>query len=203
MVDSRSRRAPTSEERQRDPERTKEALLDAALSEFAAKGLAGARVSEIAARAGVNKQLISYYFGGKEGLYRALAERWLETEHEFAPTSLPLPELLAAYVQNTVDQREMTRIFLRAALDDAPVAQDAAPGREEDLAEMQRRQREGEIADDLDPTFFFLILQAMASAGVAMPGEVRRLTGLDPESQEFADRYAEQLRRIAAKLAAD
>ena len=55
-----------------------------ALTEFAAKGRTGARVSEIAGRAGVNKQLISYYFGGKDGLYRALVEGWQRHEEEFA-----------------------------------------------------------------------------------------------------------------------
>ena len=38
------------------------------IAEFSAKGFAGARVSEIAARAGVNQQLIAYYFDGKQGL---------------------------------------------------------------------------------------------------------------------------------------
>lgn len=50
------------------------AILAAARGEFAAKGLAGARVNEIAARAGLNKQLIYYYFGSKEDLYRAALE---------------------------------------------------------------------------------------------------------------------------------
>ncbi|VTU37156.1 Nicotinate degradation protein S [Variovorax sp. PBL-H6] len=50
------------------------AILVAARGEFAAKGLAGARVNEIASRAGVNKQLIYYYFGSKEGLYRTALE---------------------------------------------------------------------------------------------------------------------------------
>jgi len=49
-----------------------ERLLEAALDVFSARGFAGGRVQEIADRAGVNAQLISYYFGGKEGLYRAL-----------------------------------------------------------------------------------------------------------------------------------
>ena len=50
------------------------AILAAARAEFSAKGLAGARVNEIAARAGVNKQLIYYYFGSKDDLYRAALE---------------------------------------------------------------------------------------------------------------------------------
>ena len=50
------------------------AILSAARAEFSAKGLTGARVNEIAARAGVNKQLIYYYFGSKEDLYRNALE---------------------------------------------------------------------------------------------------------------------------------
>ena len=50
--------------------------LDAAVVEFSEHGFSGARISAIAARAGVNQQLISYYFDGKEGLYRALQDRW-------------------------------------------------------------------------------------------------------------------------------
>ncbi|MBS0427723.1 MAG: TetR family transcriptional regulator [Proteobacteria bacterium] len=59
-----------------DPEQgaARAAILEAARAEFAAKGLAGARVNEIAARAGVNKQLIYYYYGSKEDLYRTALE---------------------------------------------------------------------------------------------------------------------------------
>lgn len=47
-------------------------LMAAAIPLFAAKGLAGAKVREIALAAGVNPSLISYHFGGKEGLYTAV-----------------------------------------------------------------------------------------------------------------------------------
>ncbi len=50
------------------------AILAAARAEFAAKGLNGARVNEIACRAGVNKQLLYYYFGNKDDLYRTALE---------------------------------------------------------------------------------------------------------------------------------
>lgn len=52
----------------------KQALLDAASQEFAAKGFSGARVNAIAEAAGVNKQLVFYYFGSKRGLYQAVIE---------------------------------------------------------------------------------------------------------------------------------
>ncbi len=47
-------------------------LLEAALREFAERGAGGARTQHIATRAGVNKQLIHYYFETKAGLYRAV-----------------------------------------------------------------------------------------------------------------------------------
>jgi hypothetical protein len=49
------RRAPSGPERQRDADRSRRALLDAALEEFSLRGFAGARVADIARRAGVNK----------------------------------------------------------------------------------------------------------------------------------------------------
>jgi len=59
-----------------DSSATRARLLDAAYSEFAARGFAGARVEKIAAAAGANKQAIYLYFGSKEGLFdAALADR--------------------------------------------------------------------------------------------------------------------------------
>jgi TetR/AcrR family transcriptional regulator len=61
---------PRREPRPRDAGATRQALLAAAAASFAEHGFAGARVDEIAARAGVNKALIYAHFGDKDGLYR-------------------------------------------------------------------------------------------------------------------------------------
>ena len=58
--------------RQRDPGATREALIDAGARVFARLGFSGATTDTIAREAGVNKAMISYHFGGKEGLYRAV-----------------------------------------------------------------------------------------------------------------------------------
>ena len=58
----------------RDPVASRQALLSAGRAVFARKGLAGARVAEIAAAAGLNKQLVYHYFGSKEQLYQAVLE---------------------------------------------------------------------------------------------------------------------------------
>jgi AcrR family transcriptional regulator len=61
--------------RLRDPERTKQDILDVATMEFAAQGLAGARVDAIAAKTQTTKRMIYYYFESKEKLYAAVMER--------------------------------------------------------------------------------------------------------------------------------
>lgn len=53
---------------------TRSRILDAALNEFAAHGLAGARTDRIAQAAAVNKALLYYYFDSKENLYLAALE---------------------------------------------------------------------------------------------------------------------------------
>jgi hypothetical protein len=45
-----------------------------------------------------------------------------------------------------------------------------------------------------------LVLQAAVVAGVVFPGDVKRLTGLDPGSPEFLARMGEQLRRLVRRL---
>ena len=55
---------------------TTQALLAAAKKIFAARGYDGATVKEIAERADCNVSLVSYHFGGKEGLYRACLEQF-------------------------------------------------------------------------------------------------------------------------------
>lgn len=66
--------APVATRRERDPVAAKQALIAAAVAEFATKGFAGARVDEIAAAAGVNKQLVYHYFESKQGLYLVALE---------------------------------------------------------------------------------------------------------------------------------
>src|ERR1700752_921249 len=73
------RRSNGKTPQRRDPAATRKKLLTAARREFAQSGLAGARVDEIAARAGVNKQLLYHYFGDKDALYLAVLE-WVYEE---------------------------------------------------------------------------------------------------------------------------
>ncbi len=66
----------------RQPEASRNAILKAALAEFAQEGLAGARVDSIAEAAGVNKALLYYYFHDKETLYGATLENFFAPLHQ-------------------------------------------------------------------------------------------------------------------------
>lgn len=198
-------RAPSPDERQRDAVRSRQRLIAAALEEFAAKGYAGARVKEIARRAGLNPQLITYYFGGKEGLYRAVGGRWLEVEQGFADPAVPLDELVARYLTATLGHPQLARLLVWEGLADAAGDGDRAPAAEpgsEDLSDLRRRQAEGELAPELDPAYVQLGFMGAVLLTVAMPQLVRRVTGLDPGDPEFQERYAEQLRLMVRRLRA-
>src|ERR1043166_9768340 len=87
-----------------EPEKTRAAILKAALEEFSHEGVTGARTDEIARRAGVNKALIYYYFKDKEGLYAAALEQVFSGLHQriisvLDRTELPPRDRLVQYVQ--------------------------------------------------------------------------------------------------------
>jgi TetR/AcrR family transcriptional regulator len=198
----RPRRAPAGPERQRDADRSRRALLDAALEEFSLRGFAGARVADIARRAGVNKQLINYYFGSKEGLYLALQRAWLDREESFAPPEVPLPDLVVRYLLDALaDPRSLRLLLWRGLADDS--APDGRADRQPDLDRVGRRQAASEVAADLDPAAVILAGMGMVAAPIAMPQVARELFGVDPSSAEFRERYAEQLRRITTYLSGD
>jgi AcrR family transcriptional regulator len=69
------RRNSAPKGRKRNPARTREAILKAAIAEFCSNGFTGARVENISAKSGANMRLLYHYFGDKEGLYTAVLER--------------------------------------------------------------------------------------------------------------------------------
>lgn len=91
----------------RDAERSKRAILDAALVEFAQYGHAGARIDTIAERAGVSKPMIYIYFGDKDELYTAaLREAYVQIragERELNLDNLPPEKAIRALVKFTLE----------------------------------------------------------------------------------------------------
>lgn len=112
------------QESARDPEWSKARLLEAGRAAFSEKGLNGARVDEIAGRAGVNKQLLYYYFKDKEGLYEAVLEHAYgeirEREQSLDLASLAPRAAMERFVAFTFDYLTENRAFV-ALLNDENV----------------------------------------------------------------------------------
>ncbi len=204
MTGSRTgRRSPAPRERQRDAERSKRLLMEAAVVEFSAHGFSGARVGDIAARAGVNKQLISYYFGGKQGLYDALSDQWRRDEQRLAGPGQTLAEVAGAYARATLQAPDLARMLIREGLDGAPGSAESGDAQRRRFgaaaADLRRRQREGELPADLDPACAGLALFAISAAPISFP-HVAQAFGLDVTEAGFADRYAEEVARLVTCL---
>jgi AcrR family transcriptional regulator len=85
----------------RDPQATRKRILDAAISEFAQHGLAGARGDRIAQAAQSSERMVYYYFDSKELLYRAALEKVYgdlrDAEHALALDGLEPLAAVAAF----------------------------------------------------------------------------------------------------------
>ncbi len=94
--------APARAHAKRDPEGTRRRILDAATDEFARGGFAGARVDRIAQGAEANERMLYYYFGNKEGLFRAVLEhaylKLVEAERALALDALAPDDAMRALI---------------------------------------------------------------------------------------------------------
>jgi AcrR family transcriptional regulator len=109
--------APT---RTNDPERTMAGILQVATVEFGEKGLAGARIDEIAAATRTSKRMIYYYFGSKEGLYLAVLEdsyrRMRATEGDLHLDDLAPEDALRRLVAFTFDHHQGNPAYIRLVM---------------------------------------------------------------------------------------
>ncbi|MCI5067171.1 TetR/AcrR family transcriptional regulator [Acidovorax sp.] len=114
--------APPERGRTNDPDRTMANILEVATAEFADKGLAGARIDEIAALTSTSKRMIYYYFGSKEGLYLAVLEeayrRIRRIEAELRLGDLPPEQALRTLVGFTVDYQLANPDFIRLVMNE-------------------------------------------------------------------------------------
>jgi AcrR family transcriptional regulator len=105
-----------------DPDRTMADILQVATAEFADKGLAGARIDEIAALTSTSKRMIYYYFGSKEGLYVAVLEeayrRIRRIESELRLGDLAPEQALRTLVGFTVDYQLANPDFIRLVMNE-------------------------------------------------------------------------------------
>jgi AcrR family transcriptional regulator len=149
----------------RDSSATKARLLDAAFTEFAAYGIAGARVDRIAETAGANKRLIYVYFGNKEQLFDEVLQRALTAGAESVPFDVSdLPGYAGSIFDHLVARPDLMRLRLWKLLE-----RPSATGVEQDAfrdkaAAVAAAQQRGDIAPEMDPADLLTMVLAAAQA---------------------------------------
>ena len=132
-------------------------IVAAAREEFAKRGFAGARVDQIARRAGVNKQLLFYYYHSKRGLFQAvLAQTAGDLEAAFGrlanPAGGPLERLrltLAAQFEFLAQNPQVVALLGQRTRSDGGAA--FAPAINRLVVLLAEGQGLGKVRDDLDP----------------------------------------------------
>lgn len=171
----------------RDAEQTKQRLLEAAIAEFSAYGIAGARVDRIAAGAGANKSLIYSYFGSKEKLFEAVATALLlDTVSEAPITPDDLPGYAVALYDSYLRRPEALRLSMWFRLEAGAGTPQPNALRRHDAAKVAaiaRAQSDGRIRPDIGPAELLAVIVSLSLLGAysapgldvaAQPAAVRR-----------------------------
>ncbi len=146
--------------------------MAAATEEFSKRGFHGARVDHIARRAGVNKQLLFYYYHSKRGLFHAtLARAAAALERALEAVVIPpgrpvdrIRDALSAQFDFLTHHPELVALISHAGRSEAAPFGPAIKRLVVLLAEGQGR---GQVRDDLDPHL------AAAQALVLMVGYLK------------------------------
>ncbi len=190
-----------------DPSGSRRRLLDAAEAEFAAYGVAGARLERIAAAAGARLRDVEAHYGSKEQLFDtvvAAAGTRLADEVPLRPDDLP--GYAGALFDHVVAHPALLRLTAWRALERPQhAAADREAYRTRVLA-LRAAREDGRLPAEFDPVDLLAIVRAVATA---WPGISPALASLAPDEPASAERLAahraavvEAVRRMLAPAAA-
>ncbi len=158
-------------QRTRDPEGTREAVLDAAERLFADRGFAATSMRDISEASGVSHPLIHHHFGTKEQLYAAVKRRLMDGYARRFPRAAGAgnsPVSVRAEMRRMMaflgDNPTLLRLCLRTRLEGN---NQLWPGEPDQLDNLRRRiassQRRGLIRADLDPACLAIMVLGLVS----------------------------------------
>jgi AcrR family transcriptional regulator len=156
----------------RNAESTKERILDAALAEFSAHGIAGARVDRIAQAAGCNKNLIYIYFEDKETLFTTVLHKHLLRIHEERPfTPDDLPGYAAKVFDWAMANPDLMRLMAWSVLErNAKQPGERAAIFDTKVRALSEAQKAGRLGTAFPPDFLLIAVMSLATAwSVASP----------------------------------
>jgi AcrR family transcriptional regulator len=194
----------TRSSRPRDAAATKERLLQAAIEEFAAHGLAGARIDDIAERAGSNKRLIYAYFGGKDDLFDAVLARTVGVLTDEVPFDADdLPGWAGSLFDRLVAEPRVLRLATWRNFERSDASPQELDSYAAKLKAIKAAQKAGFVNDEIAAADLLTLLMAMVNSWLQAPSALRSLGGgADPNSTRTLKRHRGALVAAVARIAA-
>jgi AcrR family transcriptional regulator len=193
-------------EQQRSVE-TRQAILSAALSEFAERGYDAASIRNIGLRTGLQHPLITYHFRSKDLLWKAVAEDafgeirklWDETtEDETQVTGLEyVREKYFAFLRFTVEHPDFHNFMIRESRPGNPrlpwlVQTILLPTLETLLPQIRIAQAAGDLPPG-NPVLVHYMLIGMTSVLASLKDEIRQTAGILTDDDAVVAAYMAQL----------
>ena len=185
------------------------AIIDVATEEFVEKGLAGARIDEIAGKA--TKRKIYYYFGGKDELYRAVLQRAYrrvrESESEVDIESGTAEDALRRLIEHDVryhsENPDLVRLVMNENIHRAEHLKQIPdmPESNKRVIEilqhiLDRGEAEGSFRKGIDAVELHMNMTALAFYNVSNQFTFAHNFGVDMSSPEAIERRARQVADI-------
>ena len=183
----------------------KDRLLKAAFEEFSQRGFSGARVDEIASKAGANKALIYQYYGDKEALFKHVLECKMNEMGRIS-TDDPdrFPEVIGDFFDFHAANPWVTRLMLWEGLDfgGKPVPNESERKKHlsEHVAEIERFQGLGVIDPTIDARQALVTLIGMVQVWFSLPQVARMVAGGNPYTPEALRKRRAHLVEVAKKM---
>ena len=186
------------------------AVLQAALGLFSRYGLHGTSVDQVAARAGVSKSNLLYYFANKEELYvcvlRDLLKVWLAPLRAFSAEQDP-QQVIGDYIRRKLavsrDSPDASRLFCLEIIQGAPLLRDELDRELRELvttksAVIQAWVDAGRLAP-VDPQHLLFMLWATTQHYADFAVQVQALTGQTLANPEFFERTVANLQAVVLR----
>jgi AcrR family transcriptional regulator len=203
-VKAKAKTKPAERTTRPSADSTRDRILAAAADLFSDRSFAGASTREIAARAGVTQPLLNYHFRSKDELWRAVVDalfgRLNRTMDDRTKSTRGGDALTGArlrvreFVTFSARNPQLHRIIMQESKADGPrmdyIVEQVRPIYQRTTALFRRLARDGAVPP-IAPAHLYYILTGAGPTMFVLGPECRRLSGLDPTSDEVIEAHAD------------
>jgi len=183
----------------RNAEATRELILNAAMDEFSAFGIAGARVERIAKTAGFNKNLIYIYFENKETLFTTVLQKYLDRAFDAIPfTPDDLPDYAVRVFDFAMAHPRLMRLLMWSNLEHKTVNRpERGAIHEQKIQEIRNAQSSGRVGSAFPAD---LLLTSIMTLATAWTEQNPFGPSLNPEAMKDPDALRESIARAVTLM---